>query len=129
MKKMTFILVALIGFGLSANAQNFCDKEGNLIEFYPKKNSDGYASFFEGGVVQMAVTGNFFKGTYKVDKNATKTSDGSYYVIEFYADKDNKPSLYGRYFRGTSSRDGEIINPARIEILKATLEPCERKKR
>jgi hypothetical protein len=128
MKKIVMILIAIIGFGLSAFAQDFCDKKGNRIEFYPKK-TNGVVSFFDGGVIQISVVGNFINnGTYKVDKNITKNSYGSYYVIEFYDKGESTASLYGKYYKGLTSRDGEILEKARIEILGVTLETCEKKR-
>jgi hypothetical protein len=134
MKKFMFILVALIGFGISANAQYFCyegkDKSKVYIEFYPNKNSNGSVSFFDGGGFHLSSSSGGINdtGKYKVAKDATKTSDGSYYVIEFYYKGESSPSLYGKYYRGSTSREGDILEKARIETLGRTFEACEKKK-
>jgi hypothetical protein len=125
MKKFMFILVALIGFGISANAQDFCDEKGNYIKFYPKRNS-GDVYYFDEEAIQMSmsVKGNFInKGKCKFDKKATKTSDGSYYVIKFYDKDESTPSFYGKLYSNYPFLWYEDeLEPTFIEILEVTIE-------
>ncbi|MDR1226863.1 MAG: hypothetical protein LBK47_08210 [Prevotellaceae bacterium] len=125
MKKILLILVAVIGFGISANAQDFCDEAGNRIEFYPEEDFDGKKSFFNGGNVQVAVEGNMLIGEYKIQES--NSSSRSYLVIEFYDKGKSKPAFYGKYYRGTTSREGAVLKKAYIEILGVKLETCKRK--
>ncbi|MDR0829194.1 MAG: hypothetical protein LBN95_03670 [Prevotellaceae bacterium] len=122
-KKSLLVLVAVIGFGFSINAQDFCDKIGNRIEFYPEEDMDKKVSFFNGGEVQLEVEGTFMLGKYKVQQSTSSSQD--YLVIEF-RDK-GKTTLYGKYFRGVTTREGTVQRAAYIQILGVKLEKCKKK--
>jgi hypothetical protein len=124
MKRLLLVSAVIIGFGVSLNAQDFCDETGNRIEFYPE-DYDGKVSFFNGGDVQVEVEGNFLVGKYKTKKS----SSTAHLIIEFY-DKEDKytPAFFGKYYRGKTSREGKVLTDAYIEILGVKLKKCKKKK-
>ena len=66
-------------------------------------------------------------GTYKVLVSESSSSSQSYMVIEFYSKEDkSKPALYGKYYRGTTDRNGAVIKKAYIQILGVKLEACKK---
>lgn len=95
MKKILMIFAAIFCMAFYANAEvgKFCGDNGGRVELY------------NGGKFQISINGHFSQGDYTISGN----------TIIFYPIGDRE--LRGTYTRGVSSRSGEVISPAMIDIL------------